>query len=119
MLSRVVPISDEESLSFLQSQSEQDFFEDLTRGDSLVSNNNFYLDSSVNNIPAQPKPDIPNNYRLRPALGGPLVQLQPVSPSFYSQTPFFYQQSEDNFQHQKQDYQQQETEVSFFKLPTN
>ena len=103
-MSRVVPISDEESLSFLQSQSDNSFFEDLTREDSLVSNNNVYLDSTVNNIPDfQSKPYIPNNYRHRPALGGPLVQLQRLSPSFYSQTPLFYQQPEDNFQ-QKQDY---------------
>ena len=53
LLSRVVPISDEESLSFLQSQSEQDFFEDLTRGDSLVSNNNFYLECEQYSSPAQ------------------------------------------------------------------
>ena len=126
-MARVVPISDEESLSFLQFQQENSFFEDLTREDSLVSNNNVYLDSTAKNIPDfQPKPYIPSNYRLRPALGGPLVKVQPVqniyleqSPSFYSQTHLFYQKPEDNFEQQKKEYQQQETKISFFNLPVN
>ena len=143
LLSRVPPISDEESLFFLQSQSENNFFKhlNLIREDKPVSNklrtdsrtslpasgsqaimrvqDNNYLESTIENIlDFQPKPYIPSNYRNRPALGGPLVQLQPVQnifleqrPSFYSQTPPFYQQPEDNFQQQKQDYQQQETKI--------
>merc|ERR1719312_468729 len=99
---RIVPVSDDDSFSFLQSQEETNFLQDLTREDQE--------DQSGVQLDYQPRQYSPP-INARPALGGPLVQLKPQNVLIQSY-PSLYPQTHPV----RQSFGQQQSQISFFNL---